>query len=334
MNFEYKLASLFSGGGGLDVGLALAGFEPKFSSDVEESHCKTINYNFPNGETLTKDVSQLTGEEIRDISKVDNFDLLSGGPPCQSFSVLGRRGSFDDPRGKLVYEYVRLINELQPRAFLFENVPGLLTVNGGEDWSQLCDYIYSETGYSFEYNVLNSADYGIPQIRRRIILVGFKNENVEFDFPNPKFKDSTEQFGIFDSVLPNWLPSKYALAEMDGLANNRIREHSDRVKNRYMLIQPGKRDRIDHTDRVHPDKPSGTVLVGSQAGGGRPFIHPYEPRHLTIREAARLQSFPDWYEFQGTETWQFRQVGNAVPPLMAREVGRSISKSLSEYDDD
>lgn len=328
IDYKYKLVSLFSGGGGLDVGLALAGFEPKFSSDVEEQHCLTLSHNFQTDKAIPQDVALLTGEEIRNISGVDHFDLLCGGPPCQSFSILGRRGSFDDPRGKLVFEYVRLINELRPKAFLFENVPGLLTINGGENWKQLSNFFRDETGYSFSDTVLNAADFGVPQIRKRVIAVGFKDPEVHFSFPKGRFRDPEKRLSIFDENLPSWRPARAALVEMDGLPNNRQRIHGKRVRDRYAIVEPGKRDKVDHTDRVHPDRPSGTVLVGSQAGGGRPFIHPWEPRHLTIREAARLQSFPDWYEFQSTETWQFRQVGNAVPPLLARAIGEEISKVL------
>ena len=188
IEYKYNLASLFSGGGGLDVGLALAGFQPRFSSDIEEPHCKTISYNFPQDVAISKDVSMISGDEIKQLSGVGEFDLLSGGSPCQSFSILGRRSSFEDPRGKLVFEYIRIINELQPKAFIFENVPGLLTVNNGEDWKQLYEYMCAETGYSVKYTVLNSADFGVPQIRKRVIAVGIRDKSKVYDFPKPTLK--------------------------------------------------------------------------------------------------------------------------------------------------
>ena len=133
---------------------------------------------------------------------------------------------------------------------------------------------------------------------------------------------------MLNQHLPNWLPAKLALEQVENLHNHDIRIHGERVRSRYEKIPPGSRDKVDHTDRIDPEKPSGTVLVGSKAGGGRPHIHPYVPRHITVREAARLQSFPDWYKFLGTSTAQYRQVGNAVPPLLAFAVGKSIQDTL------
>jgi len=115
---------------------------------------------------------------------------------------------------------------------------------------------------------------------------------------------------------------------MSGLPNHVLRVHSERVSTRYSKIVPGCRDKVDHTDRINPERPSGTVLVGSGKGGGRPFIHPFEHRHITVREAARLQSFPDWWIFQGGPTAQYRQVGNAVPPIMAKAIAKQIARSL------
>lgn len=328
ISYKYKAVSLFAGGGGLDLGLSFAGFATSFATDLEESLCETIRFNFPEAITEAIDIRDLTGKHIFRVTGSKEFDLLAGGPPCQSFSILGQRNSFKDPRGALVYEYVRLINELKPKAFVFENVPGLLTLNRGKDWSELLQYFKEETGYSIHSHLLNAANYGIPQIRQRVIVVGFRSHKSQFKFPPPKFANPDRKVSLLDNHLPAWLPSKLALEDLDNLPNHRIRPHGERVRNRYSLVPPGTRDKVDHTDRINPEKPSGTVLVGSKAGGGRPFIHPYEPRHLTVREAARLQSFPDWYVFQATDTWQYRSVGNAVPPIMAMEIGMELDRAL------
>lgn len=315
------VVSFFSGGGGLDLGLSLAGFRTAYASDLEKQHCETLQNNFPNAVIEAADINNSTGDHIRQITGINQFDLMAGGPPCQAFSILGQRKACADPRGMLVYQYVRMLNELQPRAFVFENVPGLLTVNGGQDWEEFLQYLEENTKYHFHYKVMNSADYGCPQIRKRVIIVGFK-EDIPFEFPKPTHfeKPKDGQAG--------WVKSRFAFEDLEGVPNHVIRAHCDRVRNRYDKVKPGERDHTDHTDRVHPDRPSGTVLVGSRGGGGRPFIHPFDPRHITVREAARLQTFPDWYEFANTTTWQYRAVGNAVPVLMAKAIGKAIKKAL------
>ena len=163
-------------------------------------------------------------------------------------------------------------------------------------------------------------------IRKRVFVVGFR-QPTKFAFPLPEYRNPLK-LKLDNYNLPDWIPAKLALENVDGLHNQDIRIHGERVRSRYEKIPQGGRDKIDHTDRIDPEKPSGTVLVGSKAGGGRPHIHPYLPRHITVREAARLQSFPDWYRFLGTTTAQYRQVGNAVPPLLARAVGKSIKVAL------
>lgn len=325
-NKEFVAVSLFSGGGGLDIGLSLAGFDFRYSNDEVQHYCDTISYNFRDCITEAKDIRDLKGQEIKALIKADKVSLIAGGPPCQAFSILGKRESFSDLRGQLVFDYIRLINELEPEAFVFENVPGLLTLNGGEDWEKLYYHFQVKTGYDIYTATLNSADYGVPQIRKRLFVVGF-HQPTEFVFPSPEYRDPSS-LDLLNQHLPDWIPAKFALENVDGLPNHDIRIHGDRVRNRYEQIPQGGRDKVDHTDRIDPERPSGTVLVGSKAGGGRPHIHPYLHRHITVREAARLQSFPDWYKFLGTSTAQYRQVGNAVPPLFALAVGKSIRTAL------
>lgn len=327
---ELVAVSLFSGGGGLDLGLSLAGFNFNYSNDEVQSYCDTISYNFSGCVTEAKDVRDLKGRKIKELINTEKISLIAGGPPCQAFSILGKRGSFSDLRGQLVFDYIRLINELEPEAFVFENVPGLLTLNNGEDWEKLYNYFQVETGYDIYTDILNAADYGVPQIRKRVFVVGFR-QPVGFTFPQPKYRNSSS-LDLLNPHLPDWIPAKLALEEVDGLQNHDIRIHGERVRSRYEKILPGGRDKVDHTDRIDPEKPSGTVLVGSKAGGGRPHIHPYLPRHITVREAARLQSFPDWYKLLGTSTAQYRQIGNAVPPLLALALGKSIRDTLKSLD--
>jgi len=309
-NNGLTFVSLFSGGGGLDLGFTLAGFKGLYSTDVINYFCDTIRHNFPKHVVEEHDMSELTGYHVKEV--VDKkIDFIIGGPPCQSFSILGNRKSTSDPRGKLVYEYARFIKEVSPIGFLFENVPGILTVNKGKDWHDLLEFFKKETGYHLRWKKLNAINYGAPQLRERVILLGFK------DKPYDNWPSEEKRY-------ENLHTAGMALKKVNNLPNHTKRIHSNRVAIRYSEVKPGSRCKVDHTDRIDPNKPSGTVLVGSSGGGGRPFIHPTEHRHLTVREVARLQTFPDWYEFQGTGTAQYRQVGNAVPPLFAKGLAKDI----------
>ena len=326
-NNNLAAVSLFSGGGGLDLGLSFAGFNFKYANDIEQKYCDTIAHNFLDCLAETQDIRTITGHKVKKLIETDDIALLAGGPPCQAFSILGKRGSFSDLRGRLVFEHARLIRELKPDAFIFENVPGILTLNKGKDWEDIFNYFAKETGYELYTDILNSANYGVPQVRKRLFIVGFR-QAAKFTFPQPTHHNHSN-VNSSKQNLSKWLPAKLALENVEGLANHNIRIHGSRVRGRYEKLEPGSRDKVDHTDRIDPEKPSGTVLVGSKSGGGRPHIHPYFPRHITVREAARLQSFPDWYKFLGTTTAQYRQVGNAVPPLLALAVGKAIKEALN-----
>jgi DNA (cytosine-5)-methyltransferase 1 len=330
-NPPFNLISLFCGGGGLDLGLNFAGFGTRVASDVAPAFVDSVVHNLPHAKACKEDALELTKEKLCSLAGTTKIDLVAAGPPCQSFSVLGRRGALSDPRGKLALKYFDLIEAIRPKAFLFENVPGLLSVNKGEDWRTLVSYAKHKTKYSLHSARLNATTFGIPQVRERIILVGLR-QDVKFEFPTlPSGPKADEMIASLTNRNGDGIPSAWALESVAGLPNHDIREHGPKVKARYMKIAPGDRDRTDHTDRIDPLKPSGTVLVGSGGGGGRPHIHPTEPRVITVREAARLQSFPDWYVFQGTNTAQYRQVGNAVPPLLAYEVGKKIVEALGRF---
>lgn len=321
---QYNCISLFSGGGGLDLGAYCAGFESKFVSDIKPAYTATIKRNLPHVTVYNDDAMKLTAEKIREMSGITGtIDLIIAGPPCQSFSIMGKRNSLDDPRGQLTIKYFDLIASLQPRVFLFENVPGLLTVNEGKDFSTLWDFIQQKTGYILFRNVLKATDFGVPQIRERLFIIGFRPDVVSDGFKFPEKSSAEKKFG-----LPLPVPSGLALENIDGLPNHEIRIHTPNVVERFKKVPQGKRDKGSYCDRLDPSLPSHTILIGSSVGGARPHIHPTEHRVLTVREAARIQSFPDWYEFGGGRTEQYRQVGNAVPPLLAYEVIRQIKSVL------
>ena len=326
---RFSLISLFCGGGGLDLGLSFAGFGTLVASDIAPAFVDTVVTNLPHARPYVEDALNLSVDKLLQLAGTDDVDLVAAGPPCQAFSILGRRGALADPRGKLAIRYFDLVAAIRPRAFIFENVPGLLTVNRGEDWRRLLAYAREVTGYTLYVGRLDAVRFGIPQVRERVFVVGFRDK-VSFAFPTgPSGPGAQELLAGITGAGYEFCPSIWALEAVEGLENHVIRRHGERVRSRYMRVEPGGRDRTDHTDRIHPYRPAGTVLVGSSEGGGRPHIHPYEPRVITVREAARLQSFPDWYVFRGTTTAQYRQVGNAVPPLMAYEVGIRIAEALA-----
>ncbi len=272
---------------------------------------------------MPKDALELTGKELLQLAGTTEIDLVAAGPPCQSFSVLGRRGALDDPRGKLALKYFELVAEIGPRAFIFENVPGILSVNKGEDWKRLVEHAKEKTGYTLHIGKLNAVHFGVAQQRERVVIVGFRDE-VDFKFPANKPSGlGSELVSSFSSI-----PSSWALEYVDGLSNHELRPHGSVVRKRYELVSPGTRDKTDHTDRIDPDKPSRTVLVGSSLGGGRPHIHPTEHRVITVREAARIQSFPDSYKFDGNVGPIRTGIGNAVPPLMAYRIGQCVASII------
>ena len=328
VDYKYNCISLFSGGGGLDLGAHFAGFKSLLVSDIIPSYTDTIKTNLPHVSVYNDDAMDLTAEKIRNMAKVEgDIDLIIAGPPCQAFSIIGKRQSLADPRGQLPIKYFELVAGLQPKVFVFENVPGLMTVNKGKDFKNLMEYIQKITGYQIYKAKLNAADFGIPQVRERIFVVGFRPDiiSVSFQFP-------VKATGPYHDQLPEKMPSKYALEIVDGLPNQEIRVHTEAVRKRFEAVSQGGRDKGSYSDKLNPELPSGTVLIGSSAGGARPHIHPFEPRALTVRETARLQSFPDWYKFSGSRTEQYRQVGNAVPPLLAYELLTAVRQVLEVQD--
>ena len=250
----YTLISLFCGGGGLDLGLSFAGFGTRVASDVAPAFVDSVVYNLPHAKACKEDALELTKEMLCALAGTTKIDLVAAGPPCQSFSILGQRGALADPRGKLALKYFDLIADIRPKAFLFENVPGLLTVNKGEDWHTLATHAAKITGYHLHVARINAVDFGVPQIRERVILVGLR-QNVHFEFPTlPTGPGAAALITELAAREGEGLPSAWALEDVKGLPNHDIREHGPRVKERYRRISPGERDRTDHTDRIDPDR--------------------------------------------------------------------------------
>ena len=328
-----NLISLFSGGGGLDIGLDAAGFKTRFANDIVPQCCRTLEANLPGKPCVVcEDVSSLTAEDIRkksNLSKDEEIDLLAGGPPCQAFSIIGRRKGRADPRGQMVYQYFRILSELKPKVFVFENVFGLLTVENGEVFKVVCEKLANPSEkihYDIKVFRVNAADYGVPQFRDRVIIIGSRiGKNVEklnpitFEHPEKgqlKYRTVTDAF----RNLPE--PNDKCPANHTG------RVHGEQIIKRYSELSFGERDHHTRINKLDPNRPSFTIICGSNCGGGKGHVHPYQPREVTPRESARIQTFPDSWTFDGHGRYVISQVGNAVPALLAFAIGNAIRKQV------
>lgn len=329
--------SLFAGGGGLDLGFSAAGFNIVYSTDIDHHSCQTLKLNqnrrefYSNHLVEERDINSLETDGILkkiELSKED-INFVIGGPPCQAFSVFGKRKGLEDPRGNLVYEYARIINELKPAGFLFENVSGLKTIHGGSLYNDLIETLSFGGEYVVSAHEYDVANFGVPQFRSRIIIIGTRKGRAV-----PRMETThTSPHTLFNAHKP-YKTVKQVFKNMplpgdeNTLFNHFGREHSQRIIDRYRALEFGERDSSTRINKLNPIRPSYTIIVGSDKGGGKGHVHPYYPREVTPRESARLQSFPDWWEFYGNGRHVIRQVGNAVPPLFGALLANHIKKEV------
>lgn len=337
---------LFSGAGGFSRGLASAGFEVVGAFDNWDAAVKTYSLNFDHP-VAQCDLSKITGRDLLNLvgSSVDSIDLLVGGPPCQGFSVQ-RIGSDRDARNHLVLEFGRLVSELQPRLFLMENVPGLLGKRGKDLVAEFSTHL-AKAGYRTTSVIINAADYGVPQLRKRVVFAGWRDGQPPFVFPAPVV-DSKAHRTVAEAL--SGLPSPPVdLSPLPGDALHRRTRLSPLNQKRIELIPPGGgmqdlpddlkvdchkigADKIGHRyvyGRLAPDRPSATITARFDSFTRGKFGHPIEARNITLREGARLQSFPDTFSFVGTQEQIAAQIGNAVPPLVAEALARAAVQYLS-----
>ncbi len=339
MKNKLNTVSLFSGCGGLDLGFEAAGFDVKFMADILKEAAETLRNNHPKKfvygpPSNSGDISDLEASFIYEKSSLTpgEVDMMIGGPPCQPFSVAAaqrflktdsrfkRRGFECDIKGMLIFEYLRLIKEIKPKAFLIENVPGIIKIDGGKTIQNLKS-VFEELGYRVKIAIVDASDYGVPQNRKRAIIIG---NSLEIDFSFPLSINTNSQ-----SNLSTHRTVAQALINIDGNVQNHItRDHSNESIARYRKLKIGGRDQLGRVDRLDPNLPSKTVIAGGAKGGGRSHLHPFSARTLSVRESARLQTFPDDFIFYGTISRQFTQVGNAVPPLLAEVLARSIGEQV------
>ena len=328
---------LFSGAGGLALGLEKAGFETIGLIEINKYASETLKKNRPEWNVINEDIeniSSLNLEEYFNIKKGE-LDLLSGGAPCQSFSYAGKRLGLEDARGTLFYHYALFLEKLKPKMFLFENVRGLLTHDKGRTYEIILD-IFEQAGYSIpesQKKVLNAWDYGVAQKRERLITIGIRKDLVnskKFEFPVPhKYKPVLRDILLDCPKSPGgtYPENKRKIFEMVP-PGGYWRDIPEKIAKEYMKScwdMGGGRTGI--LRRLSLDEPSLTVLTSpSQKQTER--CHPIEARPFTVRENARCQSFPDEWEFMGSIGEQYKQVGNAVPVNLAYEIGLKIKEML------
>lgn len=306
-----RVVSLFSGAGGLDLGFKMAGHDVVWANDLYEDAVHTYQKNIGNHIVL-EDVRNISADEIPDC------DIVIGGFPCQGFSVANTKRYIADERNELYKQLIRVIKDKRPKFFLAENVKGLTNLGKGEVFKMILSD-FENLGYRVQYQILNAADYGVPQTRLRVIIVGVRSDiDWEYEFP----KATHSQDG--GNGLPAWVSVSDALKGLpDPDSENNIPNHT---YSKYKLNINGY---IGHR-LLDPDKPAPTVTArGDNRGGVVILPHPNGQRRMSCRELASVQSFPVDYEFAGNNSSIYRQIGNAVPPLLAY----SVAKQFNGYTD-
>ena len=352
---KFKVIDLFAGVGGLSYGFAHNdAFEIVMANEIEKDIAKAYSMNHPTVKMLNDDIRNISAEKIKSVIGDQKVDVVVGGPPCQSYSTLGKRQM--DARAHLFEEYLRILGIVQPSLFLFENVSGLLSMQKG----MLIEVIKSkfmEMGYSVKCKLLNAVNYGVPQYRERVILVGMR-ENNTFEYPKPTHGDGLLPFVTVEDALSD-LPvlasgEKNMVYEVPPKNNYQefLRERSiflidhEAPQNgehliRIMKALPDGGSKDDLPEEIRPKsgygntyakmwwrRPSPTITRNFATPSSSRCIHPRDSRAMTTREGARLQSFPDDYQFFGSRVMKNLEIGNAVPPLLSIALTREVKKAL------
>jgi DNA (cytosine-5)-methyltransferase 1 len=323
---SHTFIEVCSGCGGLSSGFMNKGFKPLFLNEINKTFCETLEVNHPNTKIINKSMEDLELE-----SYINNVDILMGGVPCQSFSQAGKRKGLQDKRGNLILSFIKMINTLNPKVFLIENVKGLKTHDKGKTLDTILEKINEIGNYTTKFKVLNSNDFNVPQKRERLIIIGVRNDlNKTYEYPTPY-----EYKPVLKDVLEDCPTSEgYEYDEKKFKVLDLVPEGGCwvdlpvKIQKEYMMKSydsgGGKRGIAKRLDMT---KPSLTLLTTpSQKQTER--CHPKETRPLQILEYARIQTFPDDYIFKGTTSQKYMQIGNAVPVKLAEALADSIKKIL------
>lgn len=333
---KYSSVELFAGAGGLALGLEMAGFDAKGLVEYDRHAAATLRANRPNWNVIEEDIVHVSKNSIKTYIKgSDTVDFISGGYPCQAFSYAGHKLGLDDVRGTMFYHFASIVEELKPKVFLAENVKGLTTHDSGKTLQTMID-IFEKMGYIVTWNLLKANDYGVAQKRERVVIVGVRDDlKIEYRLPKPY-----DYKPVLRDVLknvPTSIGEKYPDKKRKVLelvpAGGYWRDLPKAVAMEYM----GKSyysggGRTGMARRISWDEPCLT-LTCSPAQKQTERCHPEETRPFTVREYARIQSFPDTWKFSGSMSQQYKQIGNAVPVEFARAIGLSIIDLLNRIDD-
>ncbi len=389
-----SVIDLFCGAGGLSYGFEQAGFRITVGVDNDPEACRTFEANHSNARVIASDIRKVSAEAILDLADGERPDVVVGGPSCQGFSTVGPR-DFSDPRNAQFREFVRLVRDLKPKCVLMENVVGLLLYKKGQVGNEVCE-LFGELGYATRAKILLAADFGVPQLRRRVFFIGTALD-VPVAFPKPTHSDPelwaeyALPFAELSSIgqkngckhLPPHITVAEAiddlppLGEMDGadvseyespprsnyqktlrgyrkhLFNHVSGGHSPAERKMIRALKPGENWRAlpksvlpKRFEKIRPydastlimrlrwDRPSYTITTKSAEVTSGAFIHPEQDRTISVREAARLQSFPDRFRFYGSQLDQRRQIGNSVPPLLAERLAGAVMSMLEGHSAD
>lgn len=342
-----KVSDLFSGVGGLSQGFVMAGFEIEIAIEYEKDIAFSFQKNHPSTDVYAGDIMSINFKELH--KEHPQIDIVIGGPPCQGFSQKGKRLSLNDPRNFLFKEFVSFVEEFTPKYFVLENVPNIITTEKGFFKDEIIAS-FNAIGYDVCCGVLNAADYGVPQDRKRAIFIG-QIESLEIKLPEPSGERNTVGDAIFDLPFirsgegsspcsydkdPYTQLQKALRGKSSVLYNHVATNHSATALRRMSMVPIGEEGKVlpieEQTKSIYSgtycrllaDEVASTITTRFDTPSSGRFTHPLLNRCLTTREAARLQTFPDYYVFYGSKTSQMKQVGNAVPPYLAYAIAKTI----------
>ncbi len=349
---KYRVLDIFCGAGGFSCGMEQAGFEVIAGVDNDERALKTFQHNHKDAIVINYDLSNIDNNLFRLLDPVikDGIDVLVGGPPCQGFSIAGKRLA-DDPRNKLWLAYIKIIDRYKPKVIFLENVPTIVSVNKGQVAEKIMDS-FLEYGYEVSQKVLVASDYGVPQKRKRAFFVAIKKGLPSFSFPKslgeyitteeaigdlPLLNDSLGLEEVSYMVEPQNKYQKEIRKESRVILNHSSVNHTDKTKDIISLVPDGGnyKDLPEHLKNTRKVNIAWTRMNSKKTcftidAGHNHHFHYKANRVPTVRECARIQSFPDTFKFIGTRTSQYRQVGNAVPPLLGLALAKESLKVLKD----